>query len=261
MLGERKIGSALVGCWVWTQHNLGWADAAIRDECTRNGYAYGAYRGSDRIVEWAPDLDEETRDLIETVDEDDLLDRAWDAVPGDALEETYRSVLIEELPEWRGETVMLAECDNPEHETAEELYNSLGYHVSTENFDDISHPVVSFSALDDDDDVILMRLMEDDGWEDDKEDNELAAELRDAYEDLLDYARNARDYAESVVSCLDEAIASHKKRDLYATLEALEGARSIEDQYGDDPATENMASQLLACAEDASISGLIEALA
>ena len=64
-------------------------------------------------------------------------------------------------------------------------------------------------------------------------------------ERLTSTARAIREAADTAARLLDEAVAAYQASDLRATIAALEAASAHESQYGDDPATQVLASQLL----------------
>lgn len=112
------------------------------------------------------------------------------------------------------------EIEEPTHESADDWYDSLGYHVSTDDGDQ-AHPVCPMDEVD-------------------------AYEPQDdAERDLLAYARAARDVAASVEDALKRAVDAWHARDLPACVAALDEASSIEREYGDDPAARVLRERLL----------------
>lgn len=112
------------------------------------------------------------------------------------------------------------EVDEPTDESAEEWYDSLGYHVSTDD-GDVVHPVCAMGEVD------------------------TYQPQSDAERDLLVYARAARSVAQAVEAELRRAVDAWRARDLSACVTALREASSLEKEYGDDPAARVLRDTLL----------------
>ncbi len=236
----RKLGTAYVGYWVWTRQALGSAPANIYDECVRTGWAIDSYAGWDRRFEYADNMVDLA--AILGMDDDDeaeeaLLDAALDLDSIDP-DEVYRAALIAQLPEWgdMGAVVLASRADTS-RESAEEWYRSLGHHVSTEG-GDICHPVCDMGDVDE------------------------YQPRSEAEEELLEYARRARDAAQSLAKALHGAVIAYDHGDgnVAAVVAELEWARRIETDYGEATATNNLAANLLAPAEDETTAALITAV-
>lgn len=141
-------------------------------------------------------------------------------VPEDAHEVSSRVVDVIDIGGCLYRLADLDEIDEPTHESAEEWYDSLGYHVSAEDGDH-AHPVCSLDEVD------------------------TYEPQSDAEASLLEYARAARDAATAVESALERAVTAWRDRDLAACIEALDEASQVEREYGDDPAAQALRDQLL----------------
>lgn len=133
--------------------------------------------------------------------------------------------------------VRLADNADTSHESVAEWYDSYGAHTSTEHHGDLEVQTVASDWL-----------------EDDLSDEEIATELRGAFDELgndeiesmIALARRVWDAAEGVVSSLDAAVEAYQAGNIEGVLDALRAARADETDHGDDPATSALAAKLLA---------------
>lgn len=155
--------------------------------------------------------------------------------------------------EYHGRTVRLVDDypGDPNHESAEGMWSSLGWHVYWETYDDetgdlrdsgqVLHPVCTVEQIDTmTDDQILAEVVDED----------TCTEERDAYASAIAYARGALADMRSIESSLEAALESWRDGDLLHCLEHLRAASQEESQYGDDPATTSLADDLLEDADD-----------
>jgi len=127
------------------------------------------------------------------------------------------------------------------HQSAAEWWDDLGYHVSTQGYDE-AHPLAQW------DDIVPLL----DGYTLDEEVREHLHNLA-GYEPceaqaeiaLIEYARLALDAARSVEAALRRAVDAYVAGDLVAVLEALDEASSVEMEWGDDPASSALRAALV----------------
>lgn len=120
------------------------------------------------------------------------------------------------------------------HETASDMYDAYGWHLSTDERD-IPLQAVQYDWLDDADDV------------------RVAGRLRAADSDLTDdeamdlvvMARGVREAMEGVSDLLDDAVDAYRRGDCEGCARALEHASAVESDHGDDPATDALREQLI----------------
>lgn len=120
------------------------------------------------------------------------------------------------------------------HETAQDWYDSYGWHLSTED-GDVVLQAVDYDWLDEDDAAVSARLRED--GLDDLSGDEIAS--------LIEHARTIRDAAQEIESLLEDAVSAYDAGDLDACRRALLDAESIESDHGDSPASSSLAAALL----------------
>ena len=121
--------------------------------------------------------------------------------------------------------IMLRPEADLEHESASDWYDSLGYHVSTDE-GDFCHPVCDIDLVE-------------------------SYEPKDKAENtLLSYAKDAKLTAEAVEEALNQAVIEYKNNNLNGVLEALKESSDLEQEYGDDPATQRLMRNLLALIDE-----------
>lgn len=95
-----KLGDALIGAWVWTDHNVGGASSDVYDECKRSGWAIRHYTGHERRFEYENELVDLAK--LTGMDEEDAEEAILDAameIDGIDLEEIYAAALRQRLAE------------------------------------------------------------------------------------------------------------------------------------------------------------------
>ena len=122
---------------------------------------------------------------------------------------------------------------NLTHETAQEWYESYGWHMSTENEGDLLLQEVEFDWLDDGEDAVG-KLME-----------AKPGLLQEEAEGIVDKAASVREAAEAVEASLEEAVTAYRNSDLQGILYALNRARLTELPHGDAPASNALRAELL----------------
>jgi hypothetical protein len=151
------------------------------------------------------------------------------------LAEACEMEMIASEYEWEQIDRLNADADT-EHETAEEWYDSYGWHLTTENAGDAFLQAVEYDWLDDyDDDAVIARLLE--------SDDQLN---RDEAASMVTKAREIRECAESICDLLDEAVEAYQQGDADKVEELLDAAKSHESDHGDSPASDSLRSSLLA---------------
>lgn len=129
---------------------------------------------------------------------------------------------------------MLRENADTDYESAQDLYDSHGDHVSTEDHGDISVDMTYYS------------------WTDEGVDTETAIRenwdglTEDEVEAIAAMCRKVREAADSVVDALGRAVIAYNAYDFDACVAALNEASSIESDHGDDPASRGLRGELLA---------------
>ena len=133
---------------------------------------------------------------------------------------------IDEIIERASENkIMLMPKADLQHESSSDWYDSLGYHVSTDE-GDFCHPVCDIDLIE-------------------------SYEPKDKAEKaLLSYAKDAKLTAESVEESLNRAVFEYKNNNLIGVLEALKESSDLEREYGDDPATQRLMRNLLALIDE-----------
>lgn len=126
-----------------------------------------------------------------------------------------------------------------EHESAEDMWSSLGWHAdwhADHEAGAVVHPACTIEQLDslDDSEILAAECPED-----------ACEEERGAYESAIAYARRALDDMRSVESALAEAVDAYAEGDARACREALDQAARLEDDYGDCPAARDLREKLL----------------
>ena len=127
----------------------------------------------------------------------------------------------------------LAQNSNVSHDSAEEMYDSYGAHISTDHNGDVCIQDVDYDWLDDEEDA-----------------KALLAERRpkmtaNECESLVSLARRIREAMEDVEDALERASCAAVDGDFAGVIEALQEARGLETDHGDDPSTSALAAQLL----------------
>ena len=127
----------------------------------------------------------------------------------------------------------LAQNSNVSHDSAEVMYDCYGAHISTDHDGDVCIQSVDYDWLDDDQDA-----------------KALLAERRpdmtaDECESLVSLARHIREAMEGIEDALERASCAAVDGDFAGCIEALQEARDLETDHGDDPSTSALAAQLL----------------
>ena len=141
---------------------------------------------------------------------------------------------------YHDQTVILKEGLVPdllEVQSASEMYQSYGAHIPDENGYAVQIQAVFPGELEDHDDDELIRSLTEDG----------NGDVADA---LVAKARSVFAAMKEIETELDEAIEAATDGDLERTVDALSRASRLERDHGDDPATRQLASQLLDWVED-----------
>lgn len=144
----------------------------------------------------------------------------------------------------------LIDAADTAHETAEEWWADLGYHVTTEEMGDICHPICEVDDLGDCDEDLVRKLLARDSAVNECPTDEGGRDLVSAYSDLVAYAREAWAAATTIAGLLETAVAAYHRGDLEAVLAALDEASQVENEYGDDPATWSLRSRLIEDEDD-----------
>lgn len=136
--------------------------------------------------------------------------------------------------------VALEDGADTSHESAEDWYQSYGWHLSTEDAGDVCLQAVEYDWLDDDDDAAVAAKLE-------AEDGDLSADEALA---IVKMARSVRESAEDICGSLDEAVEACRRGRLQQCRDALAYAYRRESEHGDTPASLGLAAKLLLCDED-----------
>ena len=141
---------------------------------------------------------------------------------------------------YHDQTVRLKEGvvqDLLESQSAAEMYWAYGAHVTDEQGNAVMLQAISAGELIDHDDDELIRSLTEDG-------------NGDVADELVALARRVYEAMKEIETELDLAIEAATDGDLERTVDALSLASRLERDHGDDPATRQLASQLLDWVED-----------
>jgi hypothetical protein len=129
------------------------------------------------------------------------------------------------------------------HADARDMYDSYGYHASSEHHGDFMLQTVEYDWLDDNDDdnVIAKTIMALPDPRDDDDVDDLACVAAD----LVSRARGVRDDMEEIEAELAAAIKCYESGDVDGVIEHLDAASSLESDHGDDPAARTLRERLL----------------
>ena len=118
-------------------------------------------------------------------------------------------------------------------ETAQEWYESYGWHLPTENEGDVGLQAVEFDWLDGEE-VAVQNLMA-----------KKPGLLQEEAEGIAAKAAEVREAAEEIERWLEEAVTAYRNSDVQGTLYALSRARLLEIPHGDAPASNSLRAELL----------------
>lgn len=143
---------------------------------------------------------------------------------------------------YQGRDVVLCEGVkiDTSHESAEDMWESLGWHEDWESAHSsgcVVHPVCTIEQLDTLTDAQILETV--------CPRDERCTEARAAYVSAVKYARSALADMRSIESSLAAAVENYERGDLAGTIEHLTEARREESEYGDCPATNALADMLL----------------
>jgi len=124
-----------------------------------------------------------------------------------------------------------------QYQDAAEMYFAYGAHVTDEQGYAVEIQAISAGELMDHDDDELERELVENG-------------NGDVAEELVEKARSVFDAMQGIEEELRNAMEAAEKGDLEATVDALSLASRLERDHGDDPATRQVAEQLLEWIED-----------
>ena len=167
---------------------------------------FGCHESELKGIEWATDASEDDLEEYEP-DYDEL------AELDDDQWETYARLF--------GADKGLRECEDPEYDSAETWYGCLGFHTEDDEGNTATHPVCPFDFV-------------------------LEFETKNVAEKMaLAYAVKAADTAKYLEKLFEQAVSCFEKGDEEGVRKALREASFQELGYGDDPATQALAEQLL----------------
>jgi hypothetical protein len=112
-------------------------------------------------------------------------------------------------------------CEGPRYESAESWYNSLGFHTEDGEGHQTYHPVCPLECVLD---FVPRNPMD---------------------QEALDYALRAARVARELDDYFESAVALHGEGDEEGVRTILRTTSDLEKEYGDDPATQALAKQLL----------------
>ena len=119
------------------------------------------------------------------------------------------------------------------------MYSCYGAYITagrdTEHEHDVTVQAVDYEWLDDPDDEAVA----------DRVQGEVRHISREEAIDLVELAREIRVSMDEISERMDAAVTSYDEGDLEACVEALDEARIMECDHGDDPSTSCLASQLI----------------
>jgi hypothetical protein len=115
----------------------------------------------------------------------------------------------------------LCDCENLSYEAAVDWYNCLGFHTEDDEGNQATHPVCPFDSV-------------------------LDFEPKNQAErKALDYAIRAAKVARALEDYFESAVGCYEEGDGEAVRTILQTASALEQEYGDDPATRDLADKLL----------------
>jgi hypothetical protein len=161
-------------------------------------------------------------------DELKAIEHATEASPGDLEEYEPDDQELAELDDEQWEAYKeafgvngLRVCEDPQYESAESWYNSLGFHTEDGEGHQSCHPVCPLEYVPD------------------------FVPRNPSERKALDYALQAARVARELDGYFESAVALHGEGDEECVQTILRTASGLEKEYGDDPATQALAKQLL----------------
>ena len=132
-----------------------------------------------------------------------------------------------------GEYVRLSEDADSDHESAEDMYEAFGWHLTTEDAGDVCLQAVSYEDADDIYGLAEQLVDENDGLT--QEEAELIAAK----------AVEVREYCDSVEMLLGTAESYYYASDTRRCINALDEAAALESDGGDSPAANTLRAKLI----------------
>ena len=132
-----------------------------------------------------------------------------------------------------GVWVRLADDADTDHQSAEDMYFSFGWHLTTENAGDIELQAVEYENAEDDRAIADWLMEEHEGL------------TKDEADVIAQKAVEIRAYCDNVKALLAEAVAAYEADDVSSCVRSLDKASSVESDGGDDPASRELRGKLI----------------